>query len=64
MLARVTLASDDHGISGPVKRPPDIDASSFRPGMSGTATVYAADSRPLDLIGWLLLYGRALALYL
>jgi hypothetical protein len=34
------------------------------PGMSGTATVYAPDSKPLDMIGWLLIYGGALALYL
>jgi hypothetical protein len=32
--------------------------------MSGTATVYAPQSTPFDLIGWLLLYGRAFALYL
>ncbi len=34
------------------------------PGMSGTATVYAPNSSPLDTIGWILLYGRALTLYL
>jgi hypothetical protein len=32
--------------------------------MSGTATVYAPNSAPLDTIGWILLYGRALTLYL
>jgi hypothetical protein len=31
---------------------------------SGTATVYEPDSKPFDMIGWILLYGRALALYL
>jgi hypothetical protein len=44
--------------------PKDIDASELRPGISGTATVYSPNSTPLDLIGWILLYGRALALYL
>ena len=44
--------------------PKGIEASTLRPGISGTATVYAPNSKPLDLIGWVLLYGRALALYL
>jgi hypothetical protein len=47
-----------------IARPKDIALSALRPGMSGTATVYAPNSSPLDKIGWLLLYGRALALYL
>jgi hypothetical protein len=47
-----------------IDRPKDIDSAALRPGISGTATVYAPNSRPLDIIGWLLLYGRALALYL
>jgi RND family efflux transporter MFP subunit len=41
-----------------------LDSFTLRPGMSGTATVYAPNSKPLDMIGWILLYGRALALYL
>jgi hypothetical protein len=32
--------------------------------MSETATIYAPNSTPLDIIDWLLLYGWALALYL
>jgi hypothetical protein len=47
-----------------IERPQDIEPSTLRPGMSGTATVYAPNSAPLDTIGWLLLYGRALTLYL
>jgi RND family efflux transporter MFP subunit len=47
-----------------IERPKDIASSALRPGMSGTATVYAPNSSPLDKIGWLLLYGRAFALYL
>lgn len=47
-----------------INRPKDIDPSALRPGFSGTATVYAPNSSPFDIIGWLLLYGRALALYL
>jgi hypothetical protein len=42
--------------------PAELDASTLRPGIAGTATVYAPDSTPLDLIGWLLLYARAFAL--
>ena len=47
-----------------IERPGDIEPSALRPGMSGTATVYAPNSAPLDTIGWILLYGRALTLYL
>jgi RND family efflux transporter MFP subunit len=47
-----------------IERPSDIEPAALRPGMSGTATVYAPNSSPLDTIGWILLYGRALALYL
>jgi hypothetical protein len=47
-----------------INRPKEIELSALRPSMSGTATVYAPDSAPMDTIGWLLLYGRSLALYL
>ena len=47
-----------------IERPGDIEPSALRPGMSGTAIVYAPNSAPLDTIGWILLYGRALTLYL
>jgi len=43
-----------------IERPKDIEPSALRPSMSGTAAVYAPNSAPLDTIGWLLLYGRAL----
>jgi multidrug resistance efflux pump len=63
-LARVTSLPMTTEYPALIIRPPEIDASALRPGMSGTATVYAPGSSPLDKIGWLLLYGRALALYL
>jgi RND family efflux transporter MFP subunit len=63
-LARVTSLPMTTEYPALIKRPTEIDSSALRPGMSGTATVYAPNSRPLDLIGWILLYGRALALYL
>lgn len=64
MLARVTSLPMTMEYPALIGRPNDIDALALRPGMSGTATVYAANSAPLDTIGWLLLYGRALILYL
>lgn len=64
VLARVTSLPMTTEYPALIIRPKEIDASALRPGMSGTATVYAPDSSPLDKIGWLLLYGRALALYL
>jgi multidrug resistance efflux pump len=63
-LARVTSLPMTSEYPALINRPKDIDYSALRPGISGTATVYAPNSRPLDIIGWLLLYGRALALYL
>jgi hypothetical protein len=36
----------------------------YGPAYRERRTVYAPNSTPLDLIGWILLYGRALALYL
>lgn len=47
-----------------INRPQEMDPSALRPGMSGTATAYAANSAPFDFFGWVLLYGRALAFYL
>ncbi len=47
-----------------LNKPDDLDKAALRPGMSGTATVYAPNSAPFDFFGWVLLYGRALALYL
>jgi multidrug resistance efflux pump len=64
MLARVTSLPITSEYPALINRPTEIDTSALRPGMSGTATVYAPNSRPLDMIGWFLLYGRALALYL
>jgi hypothetical protein len=63
-LARVTALPMTTEYPALIERPKDIEPSALRPGMSGTATVYAPNSAPLDTIGWLLLYGRALTLYL
>jgi multidrug resistance efflux pump len=63
-LARITSLPMTTQYPALINRPEDLDPSTLRPGMSGTATVYAPNSKPLDTIGWLLLYGRALALYL
>ncbi len=63
-LARVTALPMTAEYPALINRPEEIDPSALRPGMSGTATVYAPGSAPLDKIGWLLLYARALALYL
>ena len=63
-LARVTSLPITTEYPALINRPQEVDAFTLRPGMSGTATVYAPNSTPLDMIAWLLLYGRALALYL
>jgi RND family efflux transporter MFP subunit len=63
-LTRVTSLPMTTEYPAVIERPKDIEAAALRPGMSGTATVYAPDSKPLDTIGWILLYGRALTLYL
>jgi hypothetical protein len=63
-LARVTALPMTVEYAALINRPEEIDPSALRPGMSGTATVYAPGSAPLDKIGWLLLYARALVLYL
>jgi multidrug resistance efflux pump len=63
-LARITSFPMTAEYPALISRPAEIDASMLRPGMSGTATVYAPHSTPFDLIGWVLLYGRAFALYL
>ena len=63
-LLRVTSLPMTAEYAVVIERPKDIEPLALRPGMSGTATVYAPNSAPLDTIGWLLLYGRALTLYL
>lgn len=63
-LARVTALPMTAEYPALINQPEEIDASALRPGMSGTATVYAPSSAPLDTIGWILLYARALTLYL
>ena len=63
-LARVTSLPMTTEYPAVIERSKDIELGALRPGMSGTATVYAPNSAPLDTIGWILLYGRAFALYL
>lgn len=63
-LARITSFPMTAEYPAIIDTPKEIDASTLRPGMSGTATVYAPHSTPFDIFGWLLLYGRAFALYL
>jgi multidrug efflux pump subunit AcrA (membrane-fusion protein) len=63
-LARVTSLPMATEYAVVIARPKDIDDSAPRAGMSGTATVYAPNSAPLDTICWIPLYGRALTLYL
>jgi RND family efflux transporter MFP subunit len=63
-LMRVTSLPMTAEYPAVIERPKEIEPAALRPGMSGTATVYAPNSAPLDTIGWILLYGRALTLYL
>jgi multidrug resistance efflux pump len=63
-LAQVTLLPMTSQYPALIERPRDIETSALRPGMSGTVTVYAPNSAPLVIIGWILLYGSVLALYL
>ena len=63
-LTRVTSLPMTAEYPALINRPKEIDPAALRPGMSGTATAYAANSAPFDFFGWVLLYGRALALYL
>ena len=63
-LAKVTSLPMTSEYPALINRPKEIDPTALRPGMSGTATAYAANSAPFDFFGWVLLYGRALALYL
>jgi RND family efflux transporter MFP subunit len=63
-LAQITSLPMTAEYPALIKRPKEIDSSALRPGMSGTATVYAPNSTPFDIFGWLLLYIRALTLYL
>ncbi len=64
MLAKVTSLPMTTDYPALINRPKELDPSTLRPGMSGTATVYAPNSTPFDIFGWLLLYVRALTLYL
>jgi RND family efflux transporter MFP subunit len=63
-LARITSFPMTVEYPALIDWPKEIDSSTLRPGMSGTATVYAPHSMPFDIFGWLLLYVRALTLYL
>jgi RND family efflux transporter MFP subunit len=63
-LTRITSTRMTDEYPAMILIPKDIDRSALRPGMSGTATVYAPNSTPFDIFGWLLLYMRALMLYL
>jgi RND family efflux transporter MFP subunit len=63
-LARITSSSMTSEYPVNINHPPDLDPALLRPGLSGTATVYAPNSAPFDLFGWVLLFGRSLALYL
>ena len=64
ILTRITSFAMTGEYPALIKQPKDIDPSALRPGMSGTATVYAPNSGPLGLLGWILLKVRALTLYL
>ena len=63
-LTRITSLAMTAEYPAVINIPKDIDPAALRPGMSGTATVYAPNSTPFDFFGWLLLYVRALMLYL
>jgi RND family efflux transporter MFP subunit len=63
-LARITSFPMTAEYPAIINTPQEIDASTLRPGMSGTATVYAPHSAPFDIFGWLLLWVRVLTLYL
>jgi len=64
VLARITSLPMTAEYPALINRPKDIDPSALRPGMSGTATVYAPNSAPFNMFGWVLLFTRALTLYL
>jgi RND family efflux transporter MFP subunit len=63
-LARIASFPMTAEYPATINIPKEIDPSTLRPGMSGTATVYAPHSTPFDIFGWVLLYARALVLYL
>ena len=64
VLARVTSFPMTMEYPALIIRPKDLDPSLLRAGVSGTATVYAPNSKPLDMIGWILLNVRSLLMYL
>jgi RND family efflux transporter MFP subunit len=64
ILTRITSFAMTGEYPALINPPKDIDPSALRLGMSGTATVYAPNSGPLGLLGWILLKVRALVLYL
>jgi multidrug resistance efflux pump len=64
ILTRITSFAMTGEYPALINRPKDIDPSALRPGMSGTATVYAPNAGPLGMLGWILLKVRALVLYL
>jgi RND family efflux transporter MFP subunit len=64
ILTRITSFAMTTEYPAIINQPKDIDPSALRPGMSGTATVYAPNAGPLGMLGWILLKVRALMLYL
>lgn len=63
-LARITSLPLTAEYPVKVNCPKNLDPSVLRPGVSGTAIVYAPHSAPFDFFGWVLFIGRSLALYL
>ena len=63
-LPRLTDAAITQEYPVEIALPKGLDPASLRLGMSGTATVFAPDSRPFDTFGRVLLWARALAMYL
>jgi multidrug resistance efflux pump len=64
LLTRVTSIPMTSEYVAEIDLPEGVDPASLRLGMAGTATVYAPHSSPFDLFGYVLLWVRALALYL
>jgi multidrug resistance efflux pump len=63
-LARITSLPVAAEYPVKLRRPKDLDPSLLRPGVSGTAIIYAPHSAPFDFFGWVLFVGRSLALFL
>jgi multidrug resistance efflux pump len=63
-LARLTSAPITLEYPVQIALPKGLDPASLRLGMSGTATVFAPNSTPFDIFGTVLLWARALAMYL